>query len=476
MAPNVPRTRRGRPPNYVKDSNAHEVVGLSPLPVRNKAGELLRYRYYATYSKPRVYFGYEIKEAIAAFRCWQSKQRSIQVELEVPTEWSEQQQVTIQDALADPVYARVGQILTDIEPIDYVAIPESVFWKKVSEVFATEKGRRKAAKLTGIEMIRRIKDTSAFPRVLSLLEVGRLHFGKRDDVGALEAGQAGYDTREYRKSWLYWTEFVEAVGVKTVDDVTRESLVKYREFVYGLQDGTISARTIFNRYNHISTILNNARDRRENHTETIDKLKDGFQVICRKKRPKVETGIPTPIDVEDFSAMLSAVQDNKKWRAIVFLAMNCGLHPGECTGLHLEDLDLRKRHLWDNRNKTQEQRCSMLWNETVEAVEAHLRECDPPCPYLFVNKDGERHNSDQFGKEFKRTVLKPAQIKRVTFEWFRDSGTNAASKRGVDSDKVRMWLGHRRGELDKYDLRHPSKTQPVVDAIYAEYFDGETAA
>lgn len=68
----------------------------------------------------------------------------------------------------------------------------------------------------------------------------------------------------------------------------------------------------------------------------------------------------------------------------------------------------------------------------------------------------------------------PAKIKRVTFEWFRDSGTNAASKRGVDTDKVRMWLGHRRGELDKYDPRHPPKTQPVVDAIYAKYFDGET--
>ena len=55
MPPNAPRRRgRGRPPNYVKDSKGHEVVGLSPLPVRNKAKEIVRYRYYATYSKPRI--------------------------------------------------------------------------------------------------------------------------------------------------------------------------------------------------------------------------------------------------------------------------------------------------------------------------------------------------------------------------------------------------------------------------------------
>lgn len=320
--------------------------------------------------------------------------------------------------------------------------------------------------------LRTTSPSGKFARPLSLREVGQIYYGKRDDNGKLQEGQAGYNTKELRKSWNYWQEFCKAVAVTHVNEVSREALVVYRRFVYELEDGKVSARTIFNRYNHVSSILNNARDRRENHTEVLDKLRDGFNVICRKKRPKVEAGIPTPIDVEDFSAMLTAAKDDTKWRAIVLLSMNCGLHPGECTGLHLDDLDLRKRHLWDNRNKTTEQRCSMLWDETVQAIEAYRQEYRPVGPFVFVNKDGERHNSDQFGKEFKRTVCKPAKVKRVTMEWFRDSGTNAASTRGVDSDKVRMWLGHRRGELDKYDPRHPSKTQPVVDAIYAEYFGG----
>lgn len=470
MPPNAPRRRgRGRPPNYVKDAKGHEVVGLSPLPVRNKAKEIVRYRYYATYSKPRVYFGYDCEEAIPAFRRWQSANKDERVTL--PLGFGANARKVMAGLLeTEPITDERG----NLETVVNVNIPESTFWKKVAEVFATNEGRRKAAKLTGYKMIRMLDQPDEFSRPLSLREVGKLMYGKRDDKGTLETGQAGYDTKELRKSWNYWQEFCKAVGVANVHEITREAIVKYRELVYALQDGKISARTIFNRYNHISSILNNARDRRENHTETIDKLRDGFQVICRKKRPKVETGIPTPIDSEDFSAMLSTVTEDAKWRAIILLSMNCGLHPGECTGLNLEDLDLRKRHLWDNRNKTQEQRCSMLWDETVEAVEAYLQEFKPDGRYLFLNKDGERHNSDQFGKEFKRTVLNPARIKRVTFEWFRDSGTNAASKRGVDTDKVRMWLGHRRGELDKYDPRHPSKTQPVVDAIYAEYFGGDT--
>ena len=85
----------------------------------------------------------------------------------------------------------------------------------------------------------------------------------------------------------------------------------------------------------------------------------------------------------------------------------------------------------------------------------------------------QRHPTGEFGKEFCSKIRDPAGIERGTLEWFRDGGTDAASKRHVDSGKVAIWLGDDRGEqMDKYDPRHPSKTQPVVDAIYAEYFGG----
>ncbi len=53
MSPNG-RRKQGRPPKYVKDENSHEIIGLSAQPIRNKAGEVYKYRYYATRSNPRV--------------------------------------------------------------------------------------------------------------------------------------------------------------------------------------------------------------------------------------------------------------------------------------------------------------------------------------------------------------------------------------------------------------------------------------
>lgn len=103
---------------------------------------------------------------------------------------------------------------------------------------------------------------------------------------------------------------------------------------------------------------------------------------------------------------------------------------------------------------------------------AYLKAYKPDGPYIFVNKAGKRHPTGEFGKEFHAKVRDPAEVKRVTLDWLPGGGTDAAYKRGVDSDEVRIWLGHNRGELDKYDPRHPSKTQPVVDAIYADYFGG----
>lgn len=460
MSPNAPR-RKGRPPNFVKDEKGHPVIGLSSLPVRNKAGELLRYRYYATSTKPRVYFGYDAKEAIAEFRRWQSKNKDERVLLEYPLAG---------DALR-MTNAKRKKLGMQPYPVTEApirnSIPESTFWQKVAEVFSTDEGRRKAAKLTGYSLIRKLDQPDEFARSLSLREVGQLCYGKRDDDGKRLSGT---DTNDDQKTWKYWQEFCKAVKVANLNDVTRDKIESYRRYVVSLK---LAPRTVTNRYNAIGQVLSTARDRRENHTDVIDKVRDSFRVICRKKAPKVPTGIPTPIDVDDFAAMLKVA--DKKWTAILYLMMNCGLHPGELTGLHLDDVDLRKRWLWDHRNKNVEQRCSMLWKETIDAIRAYMKEYKPDDTFLFVNLAGKRHPTGDFGIAFKSKVRKPANVSRVTLEWFRDSGTNAASMRGVDSDKVRIWLGHKRGELDKYDPRHPSKTQPVVDAIYAEYKIGDVA-
>jgi len=61
---------RGRPPQYV-EHNGHTIAGLSC----KSDG-----RYYSTHNDPdtgkRVYFGYELAEAVRWFRAWKQRQET----------------------------------------------------------------------------------------------------------------------------------------------------------------------------------------------------------------------------------------------------------------------------------------------------------------------------------------------------------------------------------------------------------------
>ncbi|HPF41472.1 MAG TPA: hypothetical protein PK093_22780 [Phycisphaerae bacterium] len=67
-------TKKGRPPEFVKDDEGADIKGLSSTPIKRK-GKLTGYRYYATYSKPRKYFGSDRQLAIMRFRSWESQQK-----------------------------------------------------------------------------------------------------------------------------------------------------------------------------------------------------------------------------------------------------------------------------------------------------------------------------------------------------------------------------------------------------------------
>lgn len=58
------------------------------------------------------------------------------------------------------------------------------------------------------------------------------------------------------------------------------------------------------------------------------------------------TGNPSPLRRADHSEWLSIENAETAYdrEGETLLMLNCGLHPGECTGLKIDDLDLRKRH------------------------------------------------------------------------------------------------------------------------------------
>lgn len=462
MSPNG-KQKRGRPANKVLDESGHQVIGLTYVGRKNAKGEIYTHRYFAIGTKPKKYFGEDLEQAIAAFRRWQSDNKEA-LEILPSKTWNPTRIAKDADGneLSDGdlfnYYEEHGDFPYEIE------YPESAFWKKVVEVFSTREGRNKAAKLTGYTLIKKLDQPDAFPRTLTLKEIGELYYGKRDGEGKLLKGQDEFNTNEFQKAWKSWRELCKAVKVYNLHEITRDKFESYRRFITGLK---LSARTIKNRYNTIGQILNKTRDRRENHTEVIDKVRDSFRIICRKKAKKVPKSKSTPIAVEDFSAMVAVA--NTKFKAVLYLMLNAGLHPGELTGLTLEDLHLEDGYLLDHRNKTIEERCSILWPETIQAVQEYLKEFTPT-DYLFVNRVKGRHTTAEFGKEFYRKVRDPAGAdQNLTLEWFRDSGTTAASQAGVSLSSLKCWLGQTRQDVDGYDNVEPLHTKPVVDAIYNKY-------
>lgn len=468
MSPNAPN-KGGRPSNKVYDENNNQIVGLSYSAIKDKMGKVVKNRYYATKSQPRKWFGFDLPNARIRFSHWVAEQAGTTIQLKG-------RPILLPDGVSTlklPNSNTVYEIVDKITPVH--EITEVSFFKELILRLSTEDGRGTLATGTGQPLFNKMHDPSQFPDTLTLEKVGSLFYGKRNKQGELLDGQddelAGNDKQ---KAWMYWKEFTNEVGVKELHNVTRIELEDYRKAVkrmtYTTKKGErpLGARTIKNRYDIIGMILSKARDMKENHTVMIDKVRDSFRIVVRKAAPKVEKGFNTPIEPEDYSAMLKAAEKDTKWKAILLLAMNCGLHTGEVAGLKVSEINLMKATLLDHRNKNKNRRCSMLWSETVEAIAAYINEYEPT-EYLFTNKAGKTHESGEFGKEFYRKVRDVAGVKKVTFKWFRKSGTSAAQGKAVDIGVIRLWLGQNRRDFDSYANVDPLATQTVVDAIYVKY-------
>lgn len=81
LSPNPPR--KGRPPNFVINDDGAPIFGLTAQAIR-KGGEIIKHRYYATFSKPRVWFGFDRKLAIMRFRSWEAKQKDETIRISYP--------------------------------------------------------------------------------------------------------------------------------------------------------------------------------------------------------------------------------------------------------------------------------------------------------------------------------------------------------------------------------------------------------
>ena len=189
--------RTGRPPKFVMDPNGRPIVGLS----YNKANSC----FYATYSKPRVYFSTGLADALFKFRQWENQQAIeepyMQIDLPCPPGSEGSKIVRWSECCGDPPVIAVAYAG------ESALIPENVFLEMARNFIL--KDTINAARKLGIPEIARMTDLPPLEPPLSLEKILQYYINRRKP-----------SSEEVKKMKASWKEFRSIIQVNTVREIT----------------------------------------------------------------------------------------------------------------------------------------------------------------------------------------------------------------------------------------------------------------
>lgn len=282
----------------------------------------------------------------------------------------------------------------------------------------------------------------------TLSEVGEAYFTK-----------ANVTPNERSKSRLFWNDFVAAVGVATLREITPAVVGVYLERVLGADQSPTYAR---HRFGKVKTILHHAR-KRGMCPDDVRRALDACAILV-PPRPKAVD--PHPIDRDDFHKLLGSADD--QGTAMLLLSLNACLYGSEMGAVEWQHLDLDRGVMIAERGKTGVSRVACLWPRTVEALRKLPRRIASP----FITAQGTPYNSNTANKWF-RSLREAAKLcDDVKFADVRDGAyTAAAEAKGVQFEHARILAGHRTGMSDHYVRRRPTIVAEACAAIERAYFD-----
>ena len=188
---NVKRvSRRGRPPKFVLDPNGRPITGLS----YHKATS----SYYATYAKPRVWFGSDFGQALFDFRRHENQQAAeqpyIEVELPYPPD-AKTQVVKWSELCGDP------PVIAAAYAGESAFLPESMFFETARNFIL--KDPITAARKMGIPELARLEYLPPLEPPLLLENVLQYYLDRRKP-----------SKEECKKMKSSWKEFCSIVKVE----------------------------------------------------------------------------------------------------------------------------------------------------------------------------------------------------------------------------------------------------------------------
>ncbi|MFA9477577.1 tyrosine-type recombinase/integrase [Phycisphaerales bacterium AB-hyl4] len=388
------------------------------------------------------------RRAIAHFKRWQSKQAGHLATLTTPVKGKHARQQARQGLDDDADLVRHWDGSTSLVR----DVPEAELWLWMRQQLLTRPEH--AATMTGIPEVARLADLPQRGPSPKLVDVGTLY----------EKSDAGKDhKRAMAKWWRSFTDFTHGHEVKTLRALTPQLCAEYAD---SIKAGKDSPKYIKHRFNGIKTMLNFALKRGENPDDcrhAIDCCKV-MEAPKHKGRRK-----PQPISREDFHKLLAASADNPKLKASILAMLNLCMYPGEALALNWEDLDLTKGTVVTERPKTDIVRIGVLWQRTIEALEAIKPSSAKGA--IFLSNWGNRWHINSHNWNIRQLRSKAGVNDKVKTEHLRDGAYTAAIESGCDLTQAKLLGGHATGISDHYAQRRPTMVADACKAIEKAYFD-----
>jgi integrase len=464
MLADVPR-RRGRPPKFVKDESGADIAGLSPLAIKDDAGEVVRYRYYATYSTPRKWFGHDRDVAISVFRGWQASQEGQSVA--VPTAALS----NIDEAIESGAFDEAAQTLKTFE-IDedgkvqvYTNVDDSAFWAAVRQALLTSRGRKLAAEKCRIPQLAYLFDLDrpvAAPTLTKVRETFAADYKPRE-------------VREHTKALGWWDEFVSIVQVERLDELNRELFKQYRKIIEQRQQrGKKSDAFVRNRVGIIRQILRHALTELNVAPELDARLRLDWKGKIALTPPPMPRGSQKEITPAEFSKLLD--QANEFETCILLVMLNAALYPVDIRRMTWEHLNLRRgtmvfiREKKDANDKQGTVRVAVLWRRTVAAL-SKLKKLKLNKTFVFaLESDAEIGIHVNTTGSYFRALRKSAKIKSgISPRNLRDSALTIAAQNAPEA-QYRVLAGHVLKDTDDaYIIKNPRFVALACKAIERRY-------
>lgn len=216
----------------------------------------------------------------------------------------------------------------------------------------------------------------------------------------------------------------------------------------------------------IRGVINFARKRGE-HPDDVRHALDCCAVLQAPK--KCYTRDPHPIARRDYHVLLNHVAE-PIMRSLLLVMLNLCMYPSEALALDWGELDLDKRTVVTDRQKTSVIRVGVLWQRTIEALKVIRPDMPAPDDPVFLSKLGSRWNVKAANKQYCKLRELSGVSSTVKCEDCRDGAYTAAIESGVDLLKAKLLAGHATGISDHYEKRKPTMVTEAVHAIEIAYF------